>query len=166
MSAFPWRKAPAEAPHDGPTMRAVRIAEASGNIEWRDVARPTLPDADGVDARLASRTLRAKLAGSGMVLVRVEMAGIAQGDYLARRRRRISSVAAAAATWIFRGDESRRRRGCRVDSPGGRQPRRGYFAETSRGDAAGAAWIVRGDGSRDVDIPWRRVAATPRVPRG
>ena len=51
--------------------------------------------------------------------------------------------------------------------------------ETSRGAAVGAAWIVRGDESRrcrgchysvrrvrgrDVDSPWRRVAATPRVP--
>ena len=56
-------------------------------------------------------------------------------------------------TWIFRGDESRRRRGRDVDilwrpvaaTP---RPRREYSLETSSGDAAG----------RDVDIPWRRVA--------
>ena len=40
-----------------------------------------------------------------------------------------------------------------------------------RGAAAGALWIVRGGASRHrrgclVDIPWRRVAAPPRVPRG
>ena len=40
---------------------------------------------------------------------------------------------------MFRGDESRRRRGCHVDIP------RGYSAETSRGDAAAATWIFRGD---------------------
>ena len=60
---------------------------------------------------------------------------------------------AAAATWIFRGDESRRRRGCDVDLPWRRAaaatwifcgdeswpwPRRGYSVETSRGDAAAA----------------------------
>ena len=44
---------------------------------------------------------------------------------------------AAAATWIFRGDESRRCRGRHVDSPRRRvaatpRPRRGYSAETSR----------------------------------
>ena len=43
--------------------------------------------------------------------------------------------------------------------------------ETSRGDAAAATWIFHGDESRrrrgrDVDIPWRRVAATPRPQRG
>ena len=51
---------------------------------------------------------------------------------------------------------------------------RGGGAESSRdgrGDAAATTWIFRGDGSRrcrgyDVDIPWGRVAATPRVPRG
>ena len=40
-----------------------------------------------------------------------------------------------------------------------------------RGDAAAATWIVRGDESRrrrgyDVDIPRRRIAATPRLRRG
>ena len=45
------------------------------------------------------------------------------------------------------------------------RPRRGYFVETSRGDAAATTWIFRGDESRrrrghDVDIPRRRVAAT------
>ena len=50
---------------------------------------------------------------------------------------------AAAATWMFRGGESWRRRGC-------------------------DRWTFRGDGSRrrrgrDVDIPWRRVVATPRL---
>ena len=42
---------------------------------------------------------------------------------------------------------------------------------TSRGTAAATAWIVRGGESlhrrgRDVDSPWRRVAATPRPRRG
>ena len=49
---------------------------------------------------------------------------------------------AAAATWRFRTDEARRRRGCRVDSPWRR--RRGCRA----------------------DSPWRRVAAPPRLLRG
>ena len=38
---------------------------------------------------------------------------------------------AAAATWTFRGDESRRRRGRDVDIPRSRASRRGYFGETS-----------------------------------
>ena len=40
---------------------------------------------------------------------------------------------AAAATWIFRGDESRRRRGCHVNI-------------LRRRDAAAATWRFRGDG--------------------
>ena len=49
---------------------------------------------------------------------------------------------------------------CCADSP-----------RTGRGGAAAATWIVRGDGSRrrrgrDVDSPWRWVAATPRLRRG
>ena len=37
--------------------------------------------------------------------------------------------------------------------------------EASRGDAAVATWTFRGGESRgrDVDIPWRRIAATPRL---
>ena len=50
---------------------------------------------------------------------------------------------AAAATWLFHGDESRGRRGCAVDiswrrAAGAPRLRRGYSAETSRGDAAPA----------------------------
>ena len=37
---------------------------------------------------------------------------------------------------------------------------------TGRGDAAAVAWTFRGDRGWDVDIQWRRVAATPRLPRG
>ena len=59
---------------------------------------------------------------------------------------------AAAVTWIFREDESRRRRGRHVDSP------------WRRGGAVAATWICRGE-SRDVDIPWR-VVATPWLRRG
>ena len=44
-------------------------------------------------------------------------------------------VAAAPRLWRFRGDESRRRRGC------------GYSAGTSRGGAAAGTWIVCGDES-------------------
>ena len=51
---------------------------------------------------------------------------------------------AAAATWLFRGDKSRQRRGCHADAS---RPR--------RGNAAAATRIVRG-----------RVAATPQRPRG
>ena len=82
----------------------------------------------------------------------------------------------------------RRRRACRVDIPWGR------IAAPNRGTAAAAAWIFRGEeprapsrivrggrtregssaagpGSRlrracHVDIPWGRVAAAPRMPRG
>ena len=48
---------------------------------------------------------------------------------------------------------------------------RGSSVEASRGDAAAVTWTVRGDESRrrrgcDVDGPWRRVAATPRLRRG
>ena len=67
---------------------------------------------------------------------------------------------AAAATWILRGDKSRRRRGCHVNLPWRRvatpRLRRGYSVETSRGTAAAATWIS----------PWKRVAATPRPRRG
>ena len=51
-----------------------------------------------------------------------------------------------------------------------RRPR-GYSAETGRGTAAAATWTFRGGESRrrrgcHVDIPWRRVAATPRLRGG
>ena len=64
---------------------------------------------------------------------------------------------AAVATWISRGDGSRRRRGCDVDNSWRRvaatlRPRRGSFAETSRG--------VRDD----ADIP-SRPAHAPGTPR-
>ena len=67
-------------------------------------------------------------------------------------RRRVA--VAAAPTWLFRGDKSRRGRGCR----------RGYSAETSLAVAAAATWIFRGDEprgrrGRDLDSPRRRVAA-------
>ena len=52
---------------------------------------------------------------------------------------------AARQTWIVRRDGSRRRRGYDAD----------YSAETRRGDAAATTRI----------IPWRRVAATPRLRR-
>ena len=60
--------------------------------------------------------------------------------------------------------------------------RRGHSSGTSRGAAAAATWIFLGDDGCDLDLPWRdgsqrgrgrdadlprrRVAATPRVPRG
>ena len=43
---------------------------------------------------------------------------------------------AVAASWIFREDESRRRRGCELDIPRG------------RGAAAATTWTFRGDESR------------------
>ena len=65
---------------------------------------------------------------------------------------------AAAATWTFREDESRRRRATWIVRGGESRRRR-------------ATWIVREDESRrrrgwNVDSPWRRVAATPRLERG
>ena len=58
-----------------------------------------------------------------------------------------------AATWIFCGDQSRRRRGRDADILWRRvaatpRPRRGDSVETSRGDAAAATWIFHGDGPR------------------
>ena len=50
-----------------------------------------------------------------------------------------SRGATVAETWIFRGGESRRRRGWDADGP----------LETSRGDAAGVAWIIRGENERE-----------------
>ena len=49
--------------------------------------------------------------------------------------------------------------------------RRADMSLMNRGDAAAATWIFSGDESRqrrgrDADIPWRRVAATPRPRRG
>ena len=58
--------------------------------------------------------------------------------YFAARIPQTGRGDAAAATWIFRGDESRRLR-------------RGYSVETGRGDAAPATWIFRGDESRRVN---------------
>ena len=82
---------------------------------------------------------------------------------------------AAVATWIVRGDESRRRRGCDVDSPWRRvaavatwivrgdespRPRRENSAETSRGDAAAPprprGKEKRPPGSQDHVVPVRR----------
>ena len=60
----------------------------------------------------------------------------------------------AAATRIFRGDESR-----------GSSEGTGHVRSRMRGstDSVGSARLRRG---RDADIPWRRVALAPRVPRG
>ena len=87
--------------------------------------------------------------------------------------------------WATRG--RRRRRFDRAPGPGigGSRVRHGprgasrafvlapreSSVETGRGDAAVVTWIFRGDGSRrrrgyDVDIPWRPIAATPRLRRG
>ena len=78
--------------------------------------------------------------------------------------------------------EPRRRRGCGVDVPWRRVATFAArtFRRWNRGDAAAATWTFRGDVRRadvpsmesrrrrgcDVDIPWRRVAATPRLLRG
>ena len=75
---------------------------------------------------------------------------------------------AAAATWTFRGDGSRRRCGCRADSPRGRRAGEGTCAREERWtDSVGSSRLRRGC---DVDIPWRWVAATLRLrqetPRG
>ena len=64
--------------------------------------------------------------------------------YFAARILRTGRGDAVAATWIFRGGESRRRRGCDVDIPSRRAAaapwlRRGYSVEASRG-AAAAMW--------------------------
>ena len=68
---------------------------------------------------------------------------------------------AAAATWLFRGDGSRRRRGRDVDRP---RTRRGdavaatWLFRGDQGDAAGAAWMTATSRCRrgcGVDIPWR-----------
>ena len=89
---------------------------------------------------------------------------------------------AAARTWIFPrvAATPRPRRGYSVERTRGDaaartwifprvaatpRPGRGYSVETSRGD--GATRIFHGDASRrrrgwDMDIPWRRVAATAR----
>ena len=79
---------------------------------------------------------------------------------------------AAVATWLFRGVESRWRRGSesdrprRLDAGGGKSLGRTGPALDS---AATATWIRRGDESRrrrgrDVEIPRR--TTPPRVPRG
>ena len=59
----------------------------------------------------------------------------------------------------------------RADMPQTGRGDSGYSVETSRCAAAAATWKFRGDGSRrrrgrDVEIPCRRVAATPRLRRG
>ena len=63
---------------------------------------------------------------------------------------------AAAATWILRGDESRRRRGCRADRPRGR--RADEAREERSTDSIGSGRLRRG---WDAYSPRRRVAATP-----
>ena len=85
-------------------------------------------------------------------------------------------------TWIFCGDESRRRRGCDVAIPRRRaaatpRPRREYSVEASRGDVAAATHFATlrdadipcgGDSrrrrGRDEDIPRRRIAAPRWTP--
>ena len=86
---------------------------------------------------------------------------------------------AAAATWAFRGDESRRRRGCHVGIPWRRvagchvgiprrrvaaTPRlpRGHSVETRRGDAVTATWAFRGDGSPAATWAFRGDASRRR----
>ena len=84
----------------------------------------------------------------------------------------VSALDAADRASVRRADlsfDDSRRRGCDVS------------VETSRGDAAAATWMFRGSESRrrifggdesrrrrrrDVDSPWRRVAAAPRPRRG
>ena len=100
-----------------------------------------------------------------------------RGDAAAATRIFCGNGNASAATWIVRGAESRRRRRYRsgfywFDEDQKRlieasktYLRRADIPPTGRRDAAATTWIFRGDGSRghrgcDVDIPWRRVAAT------
>ena len=82
----------------------------------------------------------------------------------------MSRGAAAAATWIFRREESRRRRSRKLNIPRERvaAPRAGYSAGKSRGAAAAAAWIFRREESRcrrgrNVETS---LAAPPRPRRG
>ena len=77
-------------------------------------------------------------------------------------------VAATAATWTVRGDESRRRRGCNVDSTWGRVGAAVAAAVDSlwrRVAATAATWTVLADESRrhslqtsGRDVPWRRAS--------
>jgi len=77
---------------------------------------------------------------------------------------------AAVATWIARGDESRRRRGCHEDSPWRpvaappRLPR--LSVETSRGDAAAATRTFGRDARGAIQVrPGGRYERTLRTPR-
>ena len=113
---------------------------------FKAVARRILAQNPGASDRAASKPGRGGLYRGG------PPAEAARGD-------------AAGASWIFRGGETRRRRGCLVDVPRRRdaatpRPRRGY--------SVAAAAAGRG---RDVDavaarrVPRRGVAATSREPR-
>ena len=87
---------------------------------------------------------------------------------------RTSRDAAAAATWIFRGNKSRHRRGRDVDIPRRQvaappQPRRGYSSEASRGTAAAATYagVVLLKGSTKPGRPYSTLVlrCTGRVDR-
>ena len=72
------------------------------------------------------------------------------------------------AARIFRGDESRRRRGRDVDSPRRRVATRIVCGDESRRRRGCDVWIFRGDGvapGRDADVRRRRVAATRTIGR-
>ena len=108
------------------------------------------PEAVVTEAKYAQWQL--KVEGKAGELRRPGRAGSDRSEPEHRRR----GIAAAAR--IVRGDESRRGRGRDADIP-----------SLDRSDAAAATRIVRGDDSRrrgrDVNIPWRRVAAPPRPRR-
>ena len=75
--------------------------------------------------------------------------------------------AAAATTWIFRGHESRRRRGNDVNIPRTRvaappRLRRGYSADGGLAAAAAATWIFRRRGRGDAAAATSIAAETSR----
>ena len=149
MLACPWVVIPAWS----------RRAEGFGAWVGTSVALVVVPSSGATFRRMIDRFAANATAAAFSVAVAVIL--------LVKRVRRADRPLtnrgdAAAATWIFRGDGSRRRRGGDVDLPWRRiaatpRRRRGSSVETDRGDAAAATWIFPGDGSRrrrgrDVDI--------------
>ena len=141
-----WNK---ESLHDaGVVSRIAWLAEhAEVEFEKRGLSFPYQVNKDGGRRRLTAVDLEHSLCYFSRYLAAHDKLGEEGAEIAYVRRADIPWETgrgdAACATWIFRGDESRRRRGRDVDLPWRRveatpRPRREQSVEASRGDAAAA----------------------------
>ena len=114
-------------------VKNVASGEISGILTARDLLRWLHERPDAPDAPLTEvATPEAKVAWCA------PEDSLERAQSVSRAARDLHDAASSRRAWMFRGDESRRRRGRDVD----------YSVETRRGAAAAAAWIVRGDDER------------------